>query len=182
MTRTLKGIVLGMAGLLFALPTISSAAVSSPRAEAALQEKVRHELVMLPYLSIFDHLQFNVDDGHVTLMGEVNRPILKSDAEGVVRNIEGVTGITNQIKVLPLSSFDNDIRWRVARAVYGYGPLQRYAMGARPPIHIIVDNGNVKLEGVVANETDKNLAYLRANGVFGVFNVQNNLRVEGKEG
>lgn len=148
-----------------------------------LPSAVRHEILMLPYYNVFDSLSYRVDpDGHVTLYGEVTRPTLKSDAANVVKHLEGVTGITNNIEVLPLSPFDDRIRMAVARAIYGYGPLQRYGMGAQPPIHIIVKNGNVTLEGVVANEFDKNVANIRANGVGGVFSVTNKLRVEGKNG
>jgi hyperosmotically inducible protein len=143
-----------------------------------LSDKVRHELVMLPYFSVFDNLQYRVDGGVVTLYGQVTRPILKSDAEGVVKHIEGVKRVDNQIEVLPLSPMDDRIRLATARAIYGYPTLQRYALGVQPPIRIIVKNGNVTLEGVVANQTDKNIAYLRASGVPGVFSVRNELRVE----
>jgi hyperosmotically inducible protein len=140
---------------------------------------VRHELVMLPYYSVFDDLQFNVDNGTVTLAGDVTRPILKSDAENVVKRIAGVTNVVNNIKVLPPSSFDNRIRVATYRSVFGFAGLYRYAMGANPSIHIIVDNGHVTLKGVVSNQGDKNLAYIRANGVPGVFSVTNDLMVQG---
>jgi hyperosmotically inducible protein len=140
---------------------------------------VRHELVMLPYYSVFDDLQFNVDNGTVTLAGDVTRPILKSDAENVVKRIAGVTNVVNNIKVLPPSSFDNRIRVATYRSVFGFAGLYRYAMGANPSIHIIVDNGHVTLKGVVSNQGDKNLAYIRANGVPGVFSVTNDLLVQG---
>ncbi len=164
------------------LASISSFAASNqttaPETQAQLEQKVRHELVMLPYFNIYDDISFRVDNGKVTLLGEVTRPTLKSDAEGVVKRIAGVTGVENQIEVLPLSNFDNGIRVRVARAVYGQSALNRYALGAHPSIHIIVKNGNVTLEGVVANQMDRNIAGIQANAVSGVFNVTNNLRVE----
>src|ERR1039458_7671074 len=106
-----------------------------------LADAVRHELVMLPYYSVFDDFQFTVDNGTVTLAGDVTRPVLKSDAENVVKRIAGVTNVVNNIKVLPLSSFDNRIRVATYRSVFGYAGLYRYAMGANPSIHIIVDNG-----------------------------------------
>jgi hyperosmotically inducible protein len=140
---------------------------------------VRHELLMLPYYSVFDDLQFNVDNGTVTLAGDVTRPTLKSDAENVVKRIAGVTNVVNNIKVLPPSPFDNQIRVATYRSVFGYAGLYRYAMGANPSIHIIVDNGHVTLKGLVSNQGDKNLAYIRANGVPGVFSVTNDLMVEG---
>jgi hyperosmotically inducible protein len=144
-----------------------------------LTDKVRHELVMLPYYSVFDDLQFTVDNGTVTLAGDVTRPVLKSDAGNVVKRIPGVTNVVNNIKVLPLSPFDNKIRVATYRSVFGYAGLYRYAMGANPSIHIIVDNGHVTLKGVVSNQGDKNLANIRANGVPGVFSVSNELLVEG---
>jgi hyperosmotically inducible periplasmic protein len=145
-----------------------------------LAREVRHELVMLPYYGVFDNLLFRVDGSTVTLLGQVTRPTLKSDAENAVKGIEGVTRVDNQIQVLPLSSMDDNIRIATYRAIFGKPGLDRYAMQAVPPIHIIVDNGKVTLEGVVATEADKNQAGLYANGVNGVFSVTNNLRVEGK--
>ncbi len=142
-----------------------------------LDERVRHELVMLPYYSVFDNLSFRVDGSTVTLFGQVVWPSLKSDAENAVKRLEGVTRVVNTIEVLPLSPFDNQIRWATLRAIYGYPTLQRYGMGALPSIHIIVKNGHVTLEGVVASEMDRNIAGLRANGVPGVFSVTNNLRL-----
>ena len=146
-------------------------------AEDRLTREVRHELVMLPYYGVFDNLAYTVDDGTVTLLGEVTRPTLKSDAENVVKHIEGVRRVVNNIRVLPLSPDDDRIRLAVYKAIYADPTLSRYALQAVPPIHIIVENGNVKLEGVVATEADKNLASLRANGVEGVFAVKNNLKV-----
>jgi len=139
-----------------------------------LVKEVRHELVMLPYYNVFDNLAFKVDGSTVTLMGQVTRPTLKSDAERVVKSIEGVDKVVNKIEVLPLSPNDERIR----RAIYGHAGLQRYGPQAVPPIHIIVNNGNVALEGVVATEAGKNIANIQANGVPGVFSVKNNLKVE----
>jgi len=144
-----------------------------------LANEVRHQLVMLPWYSVFDNLAFRVDGDRVTLMGQVTRPTLKSDAEGVVKNIEGVATVKNEIEVLPLSPMDDQLRRAVFRAVYGEAGLNRYAVQAIPPIHIIVKNGNVALEGVVDSEMDSNLANLRANQVPNVFSVKNNLVVAG---
>jgi hyperosmotically inducible periplasmic protein len=145
-----------------------------------IAREVRHELVMLPYYGVFDNLAFRVDGGTVTLMGQVTRPALKSDAENVVKRIEGVDRVINDIQVLPLSPNDERIRLQVYRAVYGDTALNRYALSAVPPIHIIVENGSVSLEGAVANESDKNIAGLRANSVPGVFSVKNDLQVDGR--
>jgi hyperosmotically inducible protein len=141
-----------------------------------ITKEVRHELVMLPYYGVFDNLEYRVDGGGVTLLGQVTRPTLKSDAEGAVKHIEGVTRVDNQIQVLPLSSMDDQIRMAEYRAIYGHPGLDRYAMQAVPPIHIIVANGNVTLEGVVDSQADKEQANIRANTVNGVFHVTNNLR------
>jgi hyperosmotically inducible protein len=143
-----------------------------------IAKEVRHELVMLPYYDVFDNLAFKIDGSTVTLMGTVSRPTLKSDAENVVKNIEGVENVVNNIQVTPVSPNDDRIRVSVYRAIYGQAALQRYGVQAVPPIHIIVANGNVTLEGVVASEGDKNIANIQANGVSGVFSVKNNLRVE----
>jgi hyperosmotically inducible protein len=148
------------------------------RSQGRLEREVRHELVMLPYYGVFDNLAFKVDGDKVTLMGEATRPTLKTDAGAVVKKIEGVESVDNQIEVLPLSPNDDRIRLAVYRAVYRQTSLSRYALQAIPPIHIIVKNGNVRLEGVVATDADKNLAGIRAKGVSGVFSVENNLRVE----
>ena len=143
-----------------------------------ITKEVRHELVMLPYYGVFDNLAYRVDGGKVTLFGQVTRPTLKSDAENVVKRIEGVERVDNEIEVLPLSPNDDRIRLAVYRAIFSKPPLQRYQMGAVPPIHIIVKNGNVTLIGVISSEGDKNIAGIAANGVPGVFGVTNNLGVE----
>jgi hyperosmotically inducible protein len=145
-----------------------------------LNGKVRHELVLLPYFSVFDNLAYKVDGDTVTLYGEVTRPTLKSDAERAVRRVEGVQIVNNNIRVLPLSPFDDHIRVAEYRAIFGFGGLYRYALGTIPSIHIIVDNGHVTLEGVVDNQGDKNIAAIRANGVAGVFSVKNDLQVAGR--
>jgi len=143
-----------------------------------LEESVRHELVMQPYYNVFDDISFRVDQGTVTLFGSVHDPVVKRDAESAVKHIEGVSQVQNQIEVQPLSTFDNRVRLQTYFAIYGYGPLQRYGMGTQPPIRILVKNGHVTLAGIVANEGDKNLAFIRANGVPGVFSVTNDLRTE----
>ena len=152
---------------------------SGARAQDRVTREVRHELVMLPYYGVFDNLSYRVDGGTVTLMGQVTKPTLKSDAGNVVKGVEGVERVDNQIQVLPLSSMDDGLRIAEYRAIYGHPGLDRYAMQSVPPIHIIVDNGKVTLEGVVANQGDKDQAGIRANTVSGVFSVTNNLRVEG---
>jgi hyperosmotically inducible protein len=142
-----------------------------------LVKEVRHQLLLLPYYSVFDNLLYKVDGDKVTLLGQVVRPTLKSDAERAVKDIEGVSSVDNQIQVLPTSPMDDQLRRAVYRALYGDTALSRYGMSALPSIHIIVNNGHVTLEGVVDSEGDKNLANIRANGVPNVFSVTNSLTV-----
>jgi hyperosmotically inducible protein len=169
-----------MAGAQQRTTAANRAGVPGGQAENRINREVRHELVMLPYYGVFDNLEYRVDGNTVTLMGQVTRPTLKSDAANVVKNIEGVEKVNNQIEVLPLSSMDDRIRMAEYRAIFSQPGLDRYALQAVPPIHIIVNNGKVTLVGVVANESDKNLAGVKANGVSGVFSVTNNLRVESR--
>ena len=149
--------------------------------ENDLIQKVRHKLLMLPYYGVFDDLGFRVSSGTVTLLGEVTRPSLKDDAGGAVKGIPGVVTVVNNIEVLPLSPNDDRIRIDAYRAVYGDASLSiRYAYSAAPAIHIIVKNGHIRLEGVVTTLMDKNLAGVRANGVHGAFEVDNQLQVESR--
>jgi hyperosmotically inducible protein len=142
-----------------------------------IQKEVRHEILMLPYFGVFDNITYKVEGYKVTLMGQVTRPTLKSDAGNVVKRIEGVEQVDNQIEVLPPSPMDDQLRLALYRAIYGFTALERYAMPVIKPIRIIVKNGQVTLEGVVDSEADKNMANIRANGVSGVFSVTNNLVV-----
>jgi hyperosmotically inducible protein len=149
----------------------------SAKAQERITREVRHELLMLPYFGVFDNIAYKVDGYNVTLLGQVTRPTLKSDAANAVKHIEGVEKVDNQIEVLPPSPMDDRIRLALYHAIYGYPALEKYALGVQKPIRIIVNNGHVTLEGVVDNETDKNLAGLRAKGVPGTFSVTNNLQV-----
>ncbi len=142
-------------------------------------KEVHHELVLLPYYGVFDNLAYRVSpDGTLTLMGQVTRPTLKSDAENAVKHVEGVERVDNQIQVLPTSPMDDQIRLATYRAIYGNSVLSPYQLRAVPPIHIIVSKGHVTLEGVVAKEMDKQVAEMQAKSVPNVFSVTNNLRVE----
>lgn len=152
----------------------------SPKAQARIIKEVRHQILMLPDFGTFDNIAFRLDGYDVTLVGQVTRPLLKSEAERVVKKIEGVERVDNRIEILPASINDDRLRRDVFNAIYRYGPLQRYGVGSNRPIRIIVNRGHVTLEGVVDRQSDKNLAGIRANSVFGVFSVQNNLVVPGK--
>lgn len=160
-------------------PQIANAAQSGSAGDQAyITKEVRHELTMLPYYSLFDWLEFRIEDNTVILSGQVTRPTLKSDAEHVVEKLKGVEKVVNQIEVLPLSPLDDRIRMAEARAIFNFnGPLYRYDFQVVPSIHIIVKNGNVTLKGVVNNQMDSNLANIEANGVANVFSVKNELQV-----
>jgi len=175
---------------IFSMAALASPAIQDNQPTGALSQKsidriikeVHHELVMLPFYGVFDNLAYKVDpDGTVTLLGQVSRPTLKSDAEGAVKGIEGVEKVVNNIEVLPTSINDDRIRRAAYRAIYGNSVLSQYQLRAVPPIHIIVKNGNITLEGVVARQMDKQIAGIQANGVHGAFSVTNNLAVEEQE-
>jgi len=146
----------------------------------ALKEQVRHELVTLPYYGVFDWLQADVrPDGSVTLRGEVTKPTTKDDAGYRVKKIESATRVVNNIEVLPLSPMDDRLRLALYRTIFRFeSPLFRYSNQAVPPIHIIVKNGRATLKGVVANESDSQLAYMYARNVPGLFDVKNELQIE----
>src|SRR5579863_9089111 len=149
----------------------------SPKAEDRIVREVRHELVMLPYYSVFDNLAYQVNGYAVTLVGQVTNPVLKSDAEKAVKKIEGVESVVNNIEVMPLSPMDDRIRRAVYRAIYSQPGLEMYSLRAVPTIHIIVKNGHVTLTGAVGNPGDKQRAGIAANGVPNVFSVTNDLLV-----
>ena len=173
-----------IASVLMAIPVMAQqkghndAFVRGAQGEGRIMQEVRHQLVMLPYYTIFDDLAFRVEGSTVTLLGDVTNPTLKSDAQNVVKNVEGVTQVVNQINVLPLSDLDWQIRRAEFRAIYGSPQIaDRYGERALPSIHIIVSNGHVKLEGAVANQGDKDFINVRANAVPNVFSVENDLQV-----
>ncbi|PYU19139.1 MAG: transport-associated protein [Acidobacteria bacterium] len=145
--------------------------------ETWLTREVGHELIQVPWLSVFDNLQYGVKGSEVTLSGQVWQPVTKDDAQTAVKRIEGVTKVNNNIEVLPTSPMDDQIRRAEYRAIYGEPQLQRYAMGVLPSIHIIVKNGHVTLAGTVDSQMDKDVAEIRAKSVPNVFSVDDNLQV-----
>jgi osmotically-inducible protein OsmY len=183
----LWALILAMGLSLLATSSLAAAPTSNENqsqngtqnSEAWLANQVRHQLVMLPWLSVFDNLEYSVQGNKVVLAGQVVRPVLKDEAASAVKHIEGVEEVDNQIEVLPVSNFDDQIRRAELREIYSFPSLQRYGLGTIPGIHIIVNNGHVTLEGAVDNQTDKNVAGIRANSVPNVFSVTNNLRVQG---
>jgi len=162
---------------------LDSPANRDARRMETLKEEVRHQLVTLPYYSVFDWLQAEVKpDGAVTLMGEVTRPTTKDDAGARIKKLEGATQVVNNIEVLPLSPMDSDLRIALYRAIYRFdSPLFRYATQSVPPIHIIVKSGRAVLKGIVLNQADSQLAYMAASGVSGVFEVKNELQIEQRD-
>jgi len=175
-------LALGSTGLAIAASTDEGSPQSAPSANARLERRlsneVRHELNMIPQFTVFDNLAYRVNGGTVTLFGQVRDAIVKDSAEARVKHLEGVERVDNQIEILPASFNDDRIRRRVASAVFNDPRLFNYGIQSVPPIHIIVKNGHVNLEGVVRTQAEKDDAFIRANGVSGVFSVQNNLQVE----
>ena len=179
---TKRSLIVGLITLLFLL-TAYTVALGVPQVNPSLVRQVRKELVTLPYYGVFDWLTFETRrNGTVVLRGQVIRPTTKSDAEARVKDIDGVTNVVNDIQVLPLSPNDDRLRSALYRAIYGgNSPLFRYSNQPVPSIHIIVARGRATLKGVVANRGDAQIAYMRARGVPGLFEVRSELRIEGDE-
>ena len=169
--------------ILVLLMVLGQPLVARSQVNPRMVREIRHELRMLPYYGVYDWLEFEVQrDNTVVLRGQVVRPTTKSDAEGRVKDVDGVSKVNNQIEVLPLSPSDDRLRAALYRAIYNFNsPLFRYATQSVPPIHLIVDRGHATLKGVVANKGDAQLAYIRARGVPGLFSVKNELIIEGEE-
>ena len=175
--------VIALVAALVVAASVAAAAPAEQMTERAayeqLAKQVRKELVTLPWYGVFDNLEYQISGSTVTLSGQVVQPPTRKDAERRVSKLKGVERVVNNIQVLPLSGFDDDIRVRTYRALFGWNsPLFRYGRGVNPSIHIVVNGGHVTLEGVVSNEGDRRLANMLANQVPGVFSVTNNLRNE----
>jgi hyperosmotically inducible periplasmic protein len=180
LTTAFALVVLALATLMMVVGSASATTTTSRNQEdyeTMLSKHVYRELVALPWYGVFDNLAYEINGSEVTLTGQVVRPITKSDAEASVKTLGGVTRVVNNITVLPLSNFDDQIRRAEFRALFSDTSLSRYALGAAPSIRIIVANGHVTLDGFVSNAMDRNIANMRANSVPGVFSVTNNLRV-----
>jgi BON domain-containing protein len=176
-----KALFVAVIGLL--ILTLTRSSTIAQQLNPRIVREVRHELVTLPYYGVFDWLEYEVqNNGTVVLRGQVVRPSTRSDAEGRVKDIEGVTNVVNQIETLPLSPSDDRLRRALYRSIYGFNsPLFRYGTQAIPSIHLIVNRGHATLKGVVSNRGDANLANIRARSVPGLFSVKNELKVEGEE-
>jgi hyperosmotically inducible protein len=164
----------------YAAEQLRAPATRDIRRIEALKEEIRHQLLSMPYYSVFDWIEGQArPDGTVTLKGAVTRPTIKDDAAQRVKRLESVTKLNNEIEVLPLSPNDDRLRAAVYRAIFNFdSPLFRYATQSVPPIHIIVKNGNVALKGIVANQGDSEFAEIKARGVSGTFDVKNDLQIE----
>jgi len=181
----LTRVLLLTAVLLLSLSAVNLAQAQrgpAPRGTASfeqwLSQEVNHQILLLPWYSVFDYVQYKVNDSEVTLLGQVVSDVMKRDAENNIKRIEGVTKVTNNIEILPASQMDDGIRRATFRVLSGDPALEIYRLGLLHSIHIIVKGGHVTLEGTVLNEGHKNLAGMRAKGVSGVFSVTNNLRIE----
>ena len=177
--RKIKSTLLAIAAVLALAITPAIAQANNDASNPQLAKKVRRELVTLPYYGVFDNLAYSINGSTVTLYGEVVRPTTKSGAEKRVQKLAGVRRVVHNIRVLPLSRFDDNIRNATYRSIAQMGGLYRYLQGANPSLHIVVDGGHVTLEGVVANSSDRALANMAARRVSGAFSVKNNLRIEG---
>jgi hyperosmotically inducible protein len=183
MFREVKAKLLAIVAVITLAASAAQAAPAAPAqaekgAREKLEKQVRHELVTLPYFGVFDNLAYKVEGGTVTLYGQVVRPSTRKDAERRVAELAGVERVVNEIEVLPVSSFDDQIRVQTVREIQRTAGLYRYLLGGNPSLHIVVNRGHVTLEGVVLDETDRRLASFAARSVPGVFSVTNNLRTE----
>lgn len=178
-TMPLKLAKIGCAILLAALPALGQEHKWAGRTLDGLEWRIHEELAMLPFHGVFDTLRFELQGKTVILSGQVVRETVKINAEREIKRLDGVESVVNKIEVLPSSRRDDAIRMNVYRAIYQKQPLEKYGTRAVPPIHIIVKDGNVTLEGAVDSETDRNMAYLRA--LKAARFVTNNLRVAPEE-
>jgi hyperosmotically inducible protein len=171
--------MLGLTATLILTGVAGATAPTGPYTDAEIAAKAAHEIRMYSRYTIWDNINVRVNDGNLALIGQVSQPFKKQDLQRIAQRVPGVTSVTNQLEVLPLSFNDDNLRLRIARAIYRDPALSRYAIQAVPPIHIIVKNGHVTLEGVVNNDLEKTVATMRASSAGLSFGpVQNNLRVE----
>jgi len=168
-----------LAGALLLGTPVTRAATVTTRDNTTIAAQVQNQLATLPWYGVFDNLAFQVNGSEVILSGQVTseQSITRKDAENAAKHVPGVTNVINRIEVLPTSPFDNQIRRAEYRTIFSQSDLGRYTMGAIPPVHIVVKNGHVSLEGMVMDQMDKNVAGLAANSVPGVFSVTNNLKI-----
>jgi osmotically-inducible protein OsmY len=160
-------------------PSTGSGRAEPAEARENLQvfRDAQRQVLTYPHFTIFDSVNMEIDNGVVTLVGKVTMPYKRNDLETRVARVNGVARVDNRIEVLPVSQFDDELRFRIARSIYGNSNFWRYASMANPPIHIIVDRGHVTLEGVVNSNVDRMLARSLASQ-FGVFSLKNDLKTD----
>lgn len=179
MKKMLSNLMLAAVVAAASMAVAGASTTTVPTGDDAIAAKLAKEIRTYSRYTIWDNINLSVKDGNVELMGQVSQPFKKKDLERIAQRVPGVASVTNTLQVLPLSPFDDDIRIRVARAIYRDPALSRYAIQAVPPIHIVVNNGQVTLEGVVNNELEKTVAFHRASSAgLSLGAVVNNLRVE----
>jgi hyperosmotically inducible protein len=147
------------------------------RRDAQIFSDVARTVITYPRFTVFDDISGSVDHGVVTLTGKVTMPFKATDIAALVARVPGVTSVRNEIQTLPVSFFDDELRYRIARAIYGNSEFWQYASMANPPIHIIVENGQVTLTGVVNSNVERMLARSLASS-FNAFSVTNELRTD----
>jgi osmotically-inducible protein OsmY len=167
--------LLGAALVLVALA--APAAAAQERENLEVFRDVQKKVLQYPHFTIFDSVNAQIDEGVVTLTGKVTMPYKRSDIERRISGVSGVARVENRIDVLPVSQFDDDLRLRIARSIYGNSNFWHYASMVNPPIHIIVERGHVTLEGVVNSNVDRMLARSLASQ-FGVFSLKNELKTD----
>ncbi len=177
--RSYKSFVaLTFAIIAFSFAAINAQSFSDTRSGRTLEQNIQRQILKMPRYEVFDFIQFKVDGSTVTLYGKVRNAINNSEAKNGVKELPGVTKVVNNIEVLPLGSFDENIRRNLYVRLSNSGGLSRYLWTVNPSVRLVVDRGNVYLEGYVANKGDYNAMNIIANTVPGVFNVKNNLIID----
>ena len=166
-----------VAVLVTVVGSASSAGAQTERKDLQIFKDISNEVLRYTNFTIFDDVSAEVADGQVVLTGRVTMPFKRADLERRVLRVEGVRAVSNRIQVLPVSFFDDELRSRIARAIYGNSAFWHYAAMANPPIHIVVERGHVTLSGVVNNNVERMLARSLATG-FGAFSVKNALKTD----
>ena len=169
-----RSLIIAIAGVAM---TAQLAVAAPDRKNLQVFNDISNAVNRYPQFTVFDDVNASVRDGVVTLTGKVTMPYKRDDIVKRVAKIDGVTTVDNQIGVLPVSQFDDELRYRIARAIYGNSSFWNYAAMANPPIHIVVENGRVTLTGVVNTDVDKMLARSLASQ-FGAFSVTSNLKTD----
>ena len=171
-------LALGVIALAVSVNVAAAASVTgADKKDFQLLKEIATSVDRYTQFTIFDDVSAQVKDGYVTLSGKVTMPYKRDDIERRVSKINGVAGVRDEITVLPVSTFDDDLRFKIARSIYGHSNFWNYAIMPNPPIHIVVERGRVTLTGVVNSEVDRMLARSLASQ-FGAFSVTNDLKTD----